>query len=111
MVSSDSDSISHLQKDGVIPDVISLSSLFYTLKIEWPTATLGTPGATLGHQVTQAQPRIFISPIISGFFYRPGLNHEFELECILCTHVRHVFTQWMFKKALIKVKDPTTNND
>src|ERR1700710_2298691 len=52
-----------LQKDNVIPDVLSQStSLSHDLVVKWPNATLDSPGKELGREDTQPEPTLHLSP-------------------------------------------------
>jgi hypothetical protein len=52
-----------LSEHKVIPDVLPEDfTPTYDLTLEWPSATLNTPGKELGREETQPEPKVTITP-------------------------------------------------
>ena len=63
---------STFEKDGVIPDVLpTLVTIKFSIKAEWPNATLSFPGQTLDRQATQPEPKLTLEP-------PPSLDEDVE---------------------------------
>jgi hypothetical protein len=64
-----------LSEHKVIPDVLpDTINLPYNLTLEWPNATLDTPGKELANSDTKPEPKVFLNPAVSNSNRRPHSN-------------------------------------